>query len=580
MNPLPASFSPGATTTGPQGQRAHPATIAHSQRLEEKLYKLGSHAWTMVGNGLSNQSFVEGPEGLIVIDTGECIEEMNAALAAIRQETQVPIVACIYTHFHYVGGTQALLDESGNADLPIYGHSGITANLARFSGEVGPRGARGLVHQFAVALPTEGEDGLVNVGLGRFYRNPVHAPFTRGYLPAQHTFSENTRLSIAGLQVEIYPAPSDATDSVTIWFPELGVAINNLLWPALFNVFAIRGEEYRDPRVLLRGLDQLESLKANYLLGAHGPPLEGAQLISDSIVDARDAIQYLWDQTVRGANLGLTLDEMITFVQLPEHFQGRYQTEQFYGVVEHHVRQIYTGLFGWFDEDEAKLFPTPAPDRGRKLIEGFGGVARVRDIIDQALIDNDYRWAIELSSWLVRAGLNERGRADAGEAEDRHRLAAGLRGVAQSTTAANIRNWCLTRARELEGLLDVERLRGHRFRTADIMRAAPTENVAVLKVLLVPERARGLNTRLSIAFDDGSRAGLHLRHQVAIPTDGANADLTLTISHSAWAQLLGGKVALATLLADGVADTAGRDDQVQRFLSCFDLPTLQPVSAT
>jgi alkyl sulfatase BDS1-like metallo-beta-lactamase superfamily hydrolase len=578
MNLIPASFDPSATATGPEGQRAHPATIDHSQRLEEKLYKLGSHAWTMVGNGLSNQSFIEGPEGLIVIDTGECIEEMNAALAAIRQETNAPIVACIYTHFHYVGGTQALLDESGNADLPVYGHSGIDANLMRFSGEVGPRGARGLVHQFAVVLPTEGEDGLVNVGLGRFYRNPEHAPFTRGYISAKHTFSENTTLSIAGLKVEIYPAPSDATDSVTIWFPELSVAINNLLWPALFNVFAIRGEEYRDPRVLLRGLDQLEGLKANYLLGAHGPPVEGTQLISDSIIDSRDAIQYMWDQTVRGANQGLTLDQLVTVVQLPEHFKSRYQTQQFYGVVEHHVRQIYTGLFGWFDEDEAKLFPTPAPDRGRKLVEGFGGTAKVRTIIDQALLDQDYRWAIELSSWLVRASLNAHGRADAGEQEDRNRLAAGLRGVAQSTTAANVRNWSLTRARELEGLVDVDRLRGHRFRAADLLRGAPTDSVPILKVLLVPTRAEGLAASLCIAFDDGSRAGLRLRHQVAIPTDGANADMTLIISHQHWAQLLGGKVALATLLADGNADTAGMDEQVQRFLSCFDLPTLQPAS--
>jgi alkyl sulfatase BDS1-like metallo-beta-lactamase superfamily hydrolase len=575
MNLIPASFDPATTATGPLGQRAHPASIDHSQRLEEKLYKLGDKAWSMVGNGLSNQSFVLGPEGLIVIDTGECIEEMNAALLAIRQETSAPIVACIYTHFHYVGGTQALLDESGNPALPIYGHSGIAANLTRFGGEVGPRGARGLVHQFAVSLPTEGEDGLVNVGLGRFFRNPEHAPFTKGYIPAQHTFSDVTTLTIAGLDVEIYPAPSDASDSITIWFPALGVAINNLLWPALFNVFAIRGEEYRDPRVLLTGLDQLANLKADYLLGAHGPPLQGSQLIDDSIIDARDAIQYLWDQTVRGANLGLTLDELTSFVQLPEHFQQRYQTQQFYGVAEHHVRQIYTGLFGWFDEDEAKLFPTPAPFRSRKLIDGFGGIDKVRGIIDQALADADYRWAIELSSWLVRASLNDRGRADAGETQDRHRLAAGLRGVAQGTTAANIRNWSLTRARELEGHIDIERLRGHRFRAADLLSSAPTQSVPVLKVLLVPERAQGLDESLCIAFDNGSQAGLRLRHQVAIPTQGQNADMTLTISHQHWAQMLGGKISLTQLLADGAVDTAGMDDRVKRFLSCFDLPSLQ-----
>ena len=91
---------------------------------------------------------------------------------------------------------------------------------------------------------------------------------------------------------------------------------------------------------------------ARCMLGAHGPPVEGAQLISDSIIDSRDAIQYMWDQTVRGANQGLTLDQLVTVVQLPEHFKSRYQTQQFYGVVEHHVRQIYTGLFGWFESTE------------------------------------------------------------------------------------------------------------------------------------------------------------------------------------------------------------------------------------
>ena len=159
--------------------------IEHSERLVEKLYKVGENAWSYVGNGLSNQSFVEGPDGLIVIDTGECVEEMEAALSVIRQETKAPIVACIYTHFHYVGGTTAVVKAAGKEDLAIYGHSGIEANLRRFGGEVGPRSARGLVHQFAVMLPDEGVDGLVNVGLGRFLRNPEHAPYTPGHVPAQ-----------------------------------------------------------------------------------------------------------------------------------------------------------------------------------------------------------------------------------------------------------------------------------------------------------------------------------------------------------------------------------------------------------
>ena len=56
------------------------------------------HVWCQVGNGLSNQTFIEGPEGLIVIDTGESIEEMNASLSAVREYCSAPVAAVIYTH--------------------------------------------------------------------------------------------------------------------------------------------------------------------------------------------------------------------------------------------------------------------------------------------------------------------------------------------------------------------------------------------------------------------------------------------------------------------------------------------------
>ena len=58
MRQITDSFEVGQTDTGPAGQRAHPEMIEQSSRLVEKLYKLGENAWTYVGNGLSNQSFV------------------------------------------------------------------------------------------------------------------------------------------------------------------------------------------------------------------------------------------------------------------------------------------------------------------------------------------------------------------------------------------------------------------------------------------------------------------------------------------------------------------------------------------
>ncbi len=562
-------FSVGTTATGPKGQQAHPDAIAHSARLTRKLHRLGDNAWSLVGNGLSNQTFVEGPEGLIVIDTGECIEEMADALAEVRTKTSAPVVACIYTHFHYVGGTQALAVEA--TDFPIWGHAGIDANLARFGGEISPRSSRGLVHQFGVMLPDEGPDGLVNVGLGNFFRNPGHAPYTPGHIPATHTFDQPTETSLAGLDVRFLPAPSDATDSITIHFPELDLAINNLLWPALFNVFAIRGEEYRDPRILLAGLDELHGLGVEHLAGTHGPPLSGRAEIERRVRDYRDSIQFLWDQTVRGANLGLTLDELIDFVQLPDEFDRHFTTEQYYGVAEHHIKQIYTGLFGWFDEDEARLFPTPAPERAQRLIAGFGGIDAVRKKVDEALEADDYRWALELGSWLVRSERNAAGRSDAGAPEDRQRLAAALRGVAYSCRSANLRNWCLTRALELTGDISLERFRQHRFR-ADALAGPIADSVALLRVILVPERATRMDQSLTVRFDDGTSAGLHIRNCVAVPSAGDDDGLLIDTSREVWTRVLGGKLSLAQAIDDGSVETS-TPQAVRSFFGCFDLST-------
>ncbi len=126
----------------------------------------------------------------------------------------------------------------------------------------------------------------------------------------------------------------------------------------------------------------------------------------------------------------------------------------------------------------------------------------------------------------------------------------------------------------MEGTLDLERFRGHRFRAAEVLNRPAVESVPVLKVLLVPERAADFNQEVRINFDDGSATGLKIRNQVAVPTDGSNADITLAISHRHWAAVLGGKTALAQLVREGDAQAAPDKDQVLRFFSCFDLESL------
>jgi alkyl sulfatase BDS1-like metallo-beta-lactamase superfamily hydrolase len=564
----PASFHPDGSETvpAPNGGLAHRASVAHGERFERKLWKVRDGVWCMVGNGLSNQTFIEGPDGLIAIDTGECIEEMQYALNAVAEETNAQVTAVIYTHFHYVGGTAAVPGAGGS--VPIWSHAGVVGNRERHGSEVGPVARSGLIHQFGITLPDSGPDALVNVGLGTAFRNAEHRPFTEGFIEPTNTFTESTNATIAGLRVEFTPAPSDADDSVNIWFPDLEVCVNNIVWPVLFNVFAIRGEEYRDPRVLLRGLDHVASLGAEHLVGAHGPPLSGRDQVAEQVERSSDAVRFLWDQTVRGINKGLVSGELTEFVQLPAEYTASYLQTQFYGVVEHHVRQIHAGLRGFFDGDEASLFPVPPRDRAEKMIAGFGGAAVVREEIGAATAADDLRWAIDMATWLVRiADESESGAAD------RQQLADLLRTIAQRTTAANIRNWCLTRARHLDGTMSTDRFHAHRFDREAVRNGDPGDALSTLRVMLDPLRCTGRAMHVAVGLPD-ARAGLHVRRSVAVLTDGSGADATVTLDRDTWAEIVTGKISMSDALAAGTAAT-NSPDKIATFFSWFEHPAFE-----
>ena len=552
---------------GPRGQLAHPKAFEQSERLRRHLYAVRPGVWCLVGNGLSNQTFIEGPDGIIAIDTGESIEEMNAALDELATVTDRPVVAVLYTHFHYVSGTRAVLDRFG--DVPIHGHERIAVNLSRVTSEIAPAYMRGIVQQFALRLPLDGPDGQVNVGLGLHYRNPAHATSTPGHVPVTHPWRGGEQLRIAGLDVHVHHAPSDADDSVTLWFPELGVCVQNIVWPLIFNVYAIRGEEYRDPLVLLPGIDHVISLGAEHLLCAHGPPMSGADEIRRRTTRYRDVIQLMWDQTVRLMNQGRNMDEIAHTIELAPDSDDDYYTTEHYGLVEHHVRQIYTGIRGWFDDDPGHLFPLEQSERATRLIDGFGGVDTVRRKVRRAIDEADLRWALELSSWLVWS-------PNATD-DDRSLQAEVLRAVAYRTTAANIRSWCLTRARDIDGTAPLDALRVHRLRETQVTQMTPESSIDMLRVLVDPNRALRKDVHLEFVFDDRT-VGLHLRNGVSVRTDGRGASHRVRMPWSLWAKILGGRATFVDSLHEGDVVIEGDASEVMSALDVFDVDGLRGVS--
>lgn len=213
------------------------------------------------------------------------------------------------------------------------------------------------------------------------------------------------------------------------------------------NLHSIRGSRYRDPQAWFKSIDKnLRPLPADFMIPSHGRPLAGRAEVAKVLTDNRDAISYVYDQTLRHINKGLLPDDLVEKVILPEALSTSEWLGDFYGGVPHSVRQIYYGELGWFNADPTTLAPLNIRESSRRYIELIGGRDAVLREAQAAADAGDHQWAAELVSHLVRT--------DTSDQAARTLKADALRALGYRTPNSNWRNFYLTAARELDGTID------------------------------------------------------------------------------------------------------------------------------
>ena len=76
------------------------------------MVKVAPRVWAVTGYSLNNYIFIEGDTGLIGYDTGVNYGQGQRVVKMIQEKVNKPISAVIYSHSHYIGGTQAYADAS------------------------------------------------------------------------------------------------------------------------------------------------------------------------------------------------------------------------------------------------------------------------------------------------------------------------------------------------------------------------------------------------------------------------------------------------------------------------------------
>ncbi len=200
------------------------------------------------------------------------------------------------------------------------------------------------------------EDEMVNDGIGAFLG--IDSDSRLFAMPPTHTFSDQLKLKIAGVDIELVHAPGETNDQIFVWLPQQRVLLpGDNIYKAFPNLYTIRGTPYRDVSQWVDSLDKMRQRQPQFLVPSHTRPIVGAEQVDATLQVYRDAIQFVHDQTVRYMNKGLTPDQIVERVRLPEHLASHPYLQEFYGKVDWSVRSIFGGYMGWFDGNSSTLLP-------------------------------------------------------------------------------------------------------------------------------------------------------------------------------------------------------------------------------
>jgi alkyl sulfatase BDS1-like metallo-beta-lactamase superfamily hydrolase len=436
-------------------ERSWPDYFLEHQKLfteQSGTYKAGKHpVWTVhVPDGwIGNATIIEGDDGLIVYDTSVNVEAGAYILSEIRKISDKPIRAIFYSHHHadHYNGTAALVtkEQLAAGEVKIYAWDNFEEEIANEFGAILPRQLLGVFYYGPDSLPPEEK-----------HHHGCCAPRvlggTGGYIPPTDTFSEDTRLEIAGVDINVFYTGGEAISEFGLHLPQFDmVLIADEFFYALANVHSIRGSKPRLPENYMRALDRVREIQPQWLLGSHIMPIEGREKIQEYVTRSRDAIQYVWDQSIRHINKGYTANELqYQFLELPEHLDLPPYTRPMYGTPWIIAPEIYTGWVSWFSGDATDLLPTEPVDKARRYVELMGGRNRVLEAAEKAFEEGDAQFAAELTQMLVRI--------DHSDWDARFLKAASLRkrGYGELNTIA--RAWYLNGANELEGKIKPDAL--------------------------------------------------------------------------------------------------------------------------
>jgi alkyl sulfatase BDS1-like metallo-beta-lactamase superfamily hydrolase len=543
--------------------RPRPDVQEHTKIFKRRTEEVIPGVHVAIGYGLANVIVIEAPEGLIMVDTLESIRAAKGLLPWIdklRASTGKDITDIIYTHNHadHVFGAGVFLE--GQQTKPrVWAQKGTEPRVVEVVSVLSPVIFRRGMRMFGVYLP----DGVfANNGIGPRLLNDDQDGLY--FLPPTNLVQDRLEVTIAGEKFILQHAPGETEDQLAIFLPDRSLLLpGDNYYHAFPNLYTIRGTPYRDPRKWAASIDVMRAFKPEVMIPQHSQPVLGSKKIEQRLMNYRDAIQFVYDETIRMINAGLTPAEIAEQIKLPEHLATQPYLQEMYGRVEFAAKAVYSGTLGWFSGDPADLRPVSKKREAELIAELAGGQVALASAVDRAMKAGEPAWALSLATHLDRLG-NPKAPA---------LRAAAMRALAEGETASSVRNYYLTSAAEAEGFdMPMASFSG----SPDAMvNNIPIRNfLSILTVNLKDDEMRDREVSYGFDFSDAPPMSIRIRRGVAFIEDGLAADRigALKTSTATFRGIAIKRLDPAKLLVSGEMSVDGSILDLNKFLAYFDPP--------
>ena len=387
----------------------HPELKAHPEYFKKDVVQLSDNVYQAFGFAASNVYMIVGEDGLIIIDTSESIGAAEAIFSEFRKLTDLPVKMIIYTHSHrdHVSGAVVFADGAKPEILASTGFSEDSLIVATEH----PRPTRAMQvrtkRQFGIGLSYP--DEIIGIGVGPGDR-PLAGLGKGSIPPTRRIGDEGEHVSVCGVDLQLVMAPGETPDHMVVWYPDRKVLFcGDNFYHSFPNLYPIRGTVYRDFDAWADSLDLLMAFEADILAPGHTKALIGADQIRGVMSDYRDAIRHVIDETRKGMDAGLTIDELAHCVTLPDHLAKKPYLREFYGRVDWSVRAYFVGTMGWFDGNPTTIGSLSPREEAERFFELVGGEEELYGAVEDAFSAGDYQWALQLVDHLIHAGHDVEG---------------------------------------------------------------------------------------------------------------------------------------------------------------------------